>query len=128
MGMNRLRVGIKTTLPELGDSLDQVRPNELCNPLRRFLTKLCLELDFQNTIGEQFFVFRSELFEWMINPNIHPPPVIFRSTASIPVILADHGQFCIERDTNTGISWELEGSSIVESAHHCENVREMAHS
>jgi len=112
---------IRATAPELGHGFNQVRLNELRNPLWRFLTKLGLKLDFQNTVGEQFFVFRSELLEWVINPDIHPPPAVSRSSAPIPVILADHGQFGIERDADTSISRELEGSSVVEGTHYYES-------
>jgi len=112
---------VKITSPELGHGFDQVRSDEVCNPLRRFLTELGLKLNFQDTISEQFFVFWTELLERMVNPDIHPPPVVPRPTASIPIILADHGQFSIERDTNTSIPRELEGSSIVKGTHYYKN-------
>lgn len=98
-----------------------MRADEFCDPLRRFLTELGLKLDFQDTIGEQLFVFGSELLERMVDPDIHSPPVISCSCAAVPIILADHGQFGVERDTDTSISWELESSSVVESAHDCGN-------
>ena len=104
MSTSRCDCVIRTTVPKLGHRFDQVRLNEVGDPLRRLLTILGLELDFQDTIGEQFFVFRRELLEWIVNPDIHPPPVVSRSSTPIPVILADHGQFGIKRDTDTSIS------------------------
>ena len=109
---------MRTTLPELGHGFDQVRTDKLRNPLRRLLTELGLKFDFQDTIGKELFVLGSKLFERMVDSNIRPPPVVSRSTTSIPVILADHRKFSVERDTDTSISWELEGGPVVEGAHH----------
>ena len=121
MSGNRRDCVIRATVPELGHCFDQVRLNELSDPLRWLLTKLGLKLDLQDTVCKQFLVFRSELLEWMVNPDIHPPPVVSRSSTSIPVILADHGQLSIERDTDTGIAWELEGGSVVKRTHYYAN-------
>jgi len=121
MSVSRCDCIIRAAVPELGHCFDQVRLNELSDPLRRLLTKLSLKLDFQNSVGEQFLVFRSELLEWMVNPDVHPPPVVPRSSTSVPIIFADHGQFGIERDTDTSIARELERGSVVEGTHYYAN-------
>lgn len=121
LSSDRYNCVIKITVPELGHRFDQVRLNELSDPLRWFLTKLGLEFDFQDTIGEQFLIFRGELLERMVNPDIHPPPVVSRSRPSIPVIFTDHGKLGIERDTDASISRELEGGSVVEGTHYYAN-------
>ncbi|KAH0250480.1 SPX-domain-containing protein, partial [Aureobasidium melanogenum] len=108
--------GTVNELGELGHGFHQVRCDKLTNPLRRLLAGLCLQLDLKNSVGEALDIFRRQLTERPIDTNVHTTPVLAGTFASIKVVLASHGQFCIERDTNTGIARQLEGGTVVERA------------
>ncbi len=51
---------------ELGHCLNEVGVDELSDPLRRFLTVLCLELDFQYTIP----MTQDQSFAWLRSDRV----------------------------------------------------------
>ena len=103
-------------LREFGHSFDQVRCDKLTNPLRRLLASLCLQLDFKDSVGEALNIFGGQLAERPINTDVHAAPILTSTLTSIKVVLASHGQLSVERDTDTSIAWQLEGSTVVERA------------
>jgi hypothetical protein len=66
---------------------------------------------------EKLLILRWRLVKRMIDANISSPPVITTTRLSVPVIFTNHGEFRIERYPYTGISWELERSSVVKRPH-----------
>lgn len=103
-------------LGELGNSLDQVRGNKLSDPLWGLLAQLGLQLDLKHSVREAFHVLLGELVEGPVHANVHTAPVAVGAVPTIKVIFTDHGQLGIERNTDTGVTRKLEGSTVVERA------------
>jgi hypothetical protein len=54
----------------------------------------------------------------VIDSEIRTTPISIRPVVAVEIVFSDHGKFGIERYTDTGISRQLERSSIVECPHH----------
>lgn len=83
------------------------------------MTSLSLQLDFENSVGEAFDVLCRELIEGPVDTDVHASPVVAGADAAIPVVFTDEGEFGVEGDTDTGITRELEGGTVVERADSC---------
>lgn len=103
-------------LGKLGHGLDQVRGDELAHPLRRLLAHLRLQLHFEDSVGETDDIFGGQLREGVVDANVHASPVLAAAIAAVQVVLADHGQLGIQRDTDAGIGGELERCAVVKGA------------
>lgn len=109
-----------TTVDEFGKlwhRLDQVRVDQVSNPLRWLLANLCRELDLENTIREQLLLRRANLMEWVVDAEIGSAPIAVGTVVAVKVVLADHGELSVEGDTDAGVSGELECGSVVERSH-----------
>jgi hypothetical protein len=91
--------------------------NQIPNPLLWLLTHLSLQLDLENSVGELGPVFLGDVVKGRVDPDVGPSPVAVRSVAAVKVVLSDHGELGVEGDSDTGVSGELEGGSVVEGSH-----------
>jgi hypothetical protein len=89
---------------EFRNRFDKVGIDQISNPLRWFFSHFSSELDFENTIGEQFFFLAFNLLEWVINSEIRTTPISIRPVVAVKVVFSDHGKFGIERYTDASIS------------------------
>src|SRR5690606_34929792 len=83
------------------------------DPFGRLLSGLCLKFDFQHGVWESFNVFRWEIGEREVDPNVHPPPIVPSTPAAVQIVFARHCQFRIQRYPDSCISGELKCCSMV---------------
>ncbi|KAH3674360.1 hypothetical protein WICPIJ_009577 [Wickerhamomyces pijperi] len=105
-------VGVHLWLPERnqvdtfrkqgGDTVDEL--GELRNSFN--------QLNFQDGVWESFNVLWWQLVEWPVDTNVHSSPVVLGSVHTVEVVLSDHGQFSVQRDTDSGVTWQLESGSV----------------
>lgn len=105
-------------LGELGNGFDEMRRDELLDPLGRLLAHLSLQLDLENTIREELLVVVLELLERPVDTDVVATPVVARACLTVPVVLADERELGVEGDTDASVAGKLEGGSVVEGAHH----------
>lgn len=94
----------------------QMGRDELPDPFGGFLAHLGLQLDFEYAVREELLVILWELVERPVDSNIHAPPVVPGSDLAVPIVFADERELSVERDTDTSVSWKLEGGPVVERA------------
>lgn len=102
-------------IPKFGYCFHQMRLDKISDPCRWFLTKLSLQLYFQNTVFEELFIFERDLLERMVNIDICAPPVVARAYPTIPIVFSNHCEFGIKRYPNPRISRQLERGSVVKT-------------
>lgn len=66
---------------------------------------------------EKLLIFLWHLVKRMVDANVGSTPVIASTCLPVPVVFANHREFRIKRYPYTGISWQLERSSVVKRSH-----------
>ena len=82
-------------LGELGYGFDEMGRREVTDPLRRLSSSLCLKLDLENGVREEFFVLLGQLLERPVHTDIRAAPVITSAPLAVQVVLAGHGKLSV---------------------------------
>lgn len=102
---------------ELRHGLHQMALHEVGDPFVRLLTELRLQLDLEHAVLENLLVLGRKLIERKVDADIGATPVISSTHCTIPVVLANHSQFGVERYADAGIARKLESRTVVEATH-----------
>jgi hypothetical protein len=109
-------------LREFRHGLDEMRIDQISDPLRGFLADFGSQLDFENTVWEQFLFVIGDLLKRVVDADIHTTPVSIGTVVTVKVVFSHHGQLGIEGYTDTGVSRQLERRSVVKGPHHCSSA------
>jgi hypothetical protein len=112
---------------ELGHGLDEMRVDQVPDPLRRLLPDLGGELDLEDAIWEQLPLRGLDRREWVVDPEIGATPVAVRPVDAVKVVLAHHRELGVERDADGGVAGELECRAVVERSHDCYTMNSIPH-
>lgn len=105
--------GAVDELAELGNGFHEVTGSEISDPLGRFLASLGLEFHLQDRIGESLHILGRQLGERVVDSDVHSAPIV-AGPSPAQIVLPDHRQLRIQRDSNSGISRQLERCPVVE--------------
>lgn len=114
-GVGEQRGGSMDEFAVLRHGLHQMAACQVPDPLGWLLARLCLQLDLEHRVGKPLDILGGQLGEGIVNPDIHPAPIVPSSSAA-DIVLTDHGQFRVEGDADSRVTRELEGRSVVETA------------